>query len=1629
MASVDQYLEAGALVPTKAKPKSVQAVDEVSARSYAHPALGTPVVRLCADNLAAGEDLTMDYLGFTEPEVTAGVAKRTRQAIGFPEWALINDPKHAKFALQLVKEFRKESRRAKSKPGHAYDAFSQIADRLGASVAHFLPSFWEQVGRDYIVAGNATYASRAFGKAREAENVHGLKIDEQVRRDAFLEFALAGCVSAKALTEYGKELQAKYPGEEAWQFMRDLSVRRTMGGLPPWTAMCKDLASLVKAAGLDVQQEIQGVLAEILQSPAISRASMGFWKAADKYVAELVKVNPEATGMLLNMIPQRSAWQQGDIWPWLDYLHKWGVLPNVWLKDADAADGPAGGAAAWMSRIIRLHTRPAQRLYEVLQASADVMKQQAVPLEIYRKSRWGSRIEADVDFVDMALELEVPLVDPPLELTLDLSEWAQAIEDGKAIGRPRDPVFLSQHERLRTALLAAVEGVAGSATFEKAARGKKSLWEARRDWLNQQISEIACYGLPATNDVLHILEKKTTLATFEEFPDSLKLLAQSDTLPSLTQTLNAGLFDEYGWPQLEKVVDRLTAPFTTKLDRKKNVSVSVYGSFPWAIVCDGMTAVVIRGEQIVAEIEVKIDAGEKVVGLHYIDGELLVEAKGSSKGRRFWNRDPTASVSAWLYGDAKLDGATVDMPEGGTFFGGKVVHAGDASVLDGYSIDRWFGDGENYFRIAWNESDGVAMRQLDPVSGKTGRKAMPAFFEDYIVDGAELQLHQQRLFHYGDVIADSLLGVKDGTHGFRCRQFKDGRVEAERIDGASISSNERLMFVGLLDQAGTDRQLPIVQKSNYGRDRADSLMVMDPDAKFVTCPRPTGIGQALAFNDEFLHCLKVRDVATSKKLRKLKDKDLKPLVAAEAADYQAWDNSTGLPAEGTDFPRLDAALRKLLPKLKNDRLFVGLRSAVIRHGRLQRRLQRLQKNRDPSQVEQKVRAVATGADATIESTLRVFATHVQSRHSGIFDGLADAVQFFSGQTETDRLPLASVQLLRFCVDCLPRKLWYLNWIHEDNTDRTWHEFAEAVAASGLLDLPGRFRFYSSRFSGDPPFAIPQDENGKDIPLRTTMLAHQGKRSRYLIGKDYYGYWLAEYTTEDSFENLPNAMSQKEGRGLRNGWSAEQVRRYVSVCAARERQLPAVGFLEALAADMGLSLPEVALIWLGYPNMTSRTANFMPGHLRTALKLKTKPLSAAKASLDALAVETREGLVAAMLEGPAEQLWDDHAAVGERLKAAWQKLKPDRLDLPMELMDELSDGYSYGVDAKKMFVAINKPHEAALFSPDVSYEFDSRNNNLKACNGQELSANELKAALLSVCLISSRLPVGHPSRGKMPAVREALIAALKNPQLMIETHDGYWYDEKEPQKAAEAAVKATLGKTKTLNGQMMGQRGGVTALVNSWRVSRFISPAKLKKAKDLETACEILLATTSAEHEDVSLIKTIALTRSDRFERLCQRIGKTPVPDGQFECNPLHACPKLVAAVAKQLSVSEDAAVYYLQLLTLHNPTDRFIRLWNDWTAARIKKASAELVEQECVLEAKRARAGRKVFLPGGWEALKAPHLPLESWKLPLYSLGGAGRGHVSPLLERIVPLEPVHVLFEKAWQRLQDGDAPRYEEV
>jgi hypothetical protein len=121
-------------------------------------------------------------------------------------------------------------------------------------------------------------------------------------------------------------------------------------------------------------------------------------------------------------------------------------------------------------------------------------------------------------------------------------------------------------------------------------------------------------------------------------------------------------------------------------------------------------------------------------------------------------------------------------------------------------------------------------------------------------------------------------------------------------------------------------------------------------------------------------------------------------------------------------------------------------------------------------------------------------------------------------------------------------------------------------------------------------------------------------------------------------------------------------------------------------------------------------------------------------------------------------------------------------------------------------------------------------------------------------------------------------------------------------------------------------------------------------------------------------------------------------------------------------------VLYAQLLAVPDPTTVNVCAWNGWAAAQLKKASAELASRKLVLEAVRARAGRSIFLPGEWVELKAPWLPIESWKLAHLVELDLNPRELCPAGGPMV-LRPFEDLFAAAWQRVLNGDEPRYEEV
>ncbi|GAA2426510.1 hypothetical protein GCM10010191_43800 [Actinomadura vinacea] len=192
-----------------------------------------------------------------------------------------------------------------------------------------------------------------------------------------------------------------------------------------------------------------------------------------------------------------------------------------------------------------------------------------------------------------------------------------------------------------------------------------------------------------------------------------------------------------------------------------------------------------------------------------------------------------------------------------------------------------------------------------------------------------------------------------------------------------------------------------------------------------------------------------------------------------------------------------------------------------------------------------------------------------------------------------------------------------------------------------------------------------------------------------------------------------------------------------------------------------------------------------------------------------------------------------------------------------------------------------------------------------------------------------------------------------------------------------------------------------------RPSALADPEKFEQAVRL---CE--------DHGLPGLLRSIRLVKTmydGGLARMVERAAASPVPPGGYEANPLLSVADLVDEVAGELGTDRDAAALYLQLLTLARPTDRNIRKWNGWSAGKHKAVQAGLVGLGAVQQDKRSRAGRSVFVPGGWTEVKAPELPLESAKLEPHLAIVDSRKELAGPFTRLLPPAPLHEMFAKAW--------------
>ncbi|MFC8449893.1 hypothetical protein [Kitasatospora sp. NPDC057223] len=1661
----EKLLDAGAVLPAgtlagAGRPDS--AADVLTARSYAHAALGERrVVRLVPGALGPAEDLAAEFLGLAPAADPVEVGQVRQEALGFPAWALVHDPANGHHALALVKEMERLARQVKSKPGNAKDGFEALAVRLGRAVPQFLPTYCEEVGRIFLEHGNQTYAGTFFGKAREAERTHGLEIDEERLRAVFLEFALAGALTVKALRQYVKELAARLDPLTAWQRFRQLCAERSAAGMAPYAGVAEDARALIRAAGLDRAEHEQALLAELLASPAVGRAPGAFWKSWHGALIELARRDEAVRARLLEILPTSDDKGDGDR-AWLAVLAESGAELLLTGPRPDGAEPAAAWLRRWSAHLGRgWRSRPACDATTALAGRmAERLRADDVPVDILSDNRRRSATE--LNLLDLLLAERVPVADPPESLTLDLPTWMKSGGPGR-----RDLAAVAADPRLRPLLKAATPRVWTPAEDTEAGRilaGAPVLRELFTEWADDRADELlAARGLAGAHNLLQALRPHRT-AVMAANPRAAERIAGLDVAALLGRALRAGIADELGWPALDEGLRRLGVEesATPGVPRGKAApdDLLIEDAWPGLILHRGNKAVVVGPQGILLEHDLrvpdKLDHWQRV-RLRHVDGELLVVWYHDGKQRAYWSSRPAEVFhleGEWISGYYSSNGdvapASVPLPGGGRATGARALHPGDTRL----PVERRvFSDGTGYWTVRHSAGRAV-LTEYDPAGGATGRDSVPPLFAASEAAG-ELQPGRSRLLPLQPGLEATPLGT-DGrvlggwvrsTAGTVTTTGPDGRTAGLARPGQEISRHPvgRLELPAdgtplLVQEPNGDLSLSLPAAAGTPADMLGELKPCRPGG-------PAAAGTALVPPQDHWHALRPRDEQASKVLRTVTDAQAAELIdAAWPVDAEPpveadrrWLTAQGVrrllatSKEAKAPIPVPAVTTAVLPEIGHPLIAAGVAGLARTAADLLDRAARFvpQPEADPAtrpgrapatapyrpqhgrdhELRDAVGAVLPGAAGLGNSWESTDSWHLLANLRTVAALLAAPPAAGPGDTWTtdpEPLPLHGdthygwVHLLGRLG---PLALGAAGPLAAPQTRATLALLLDEL--NGLAALAGTVREVVLTEALDP--ARKRDEHAK----RAGQVLRLGGRSVVVLTRtrivDEQVHWLAlDHDPAAAFGPVAGFGIHHERRieeRLPAGWTS----RYTPLLREHGAYPWQPEAAAALGEATGIGSTRAALL-LSAPPGLFRYGSFLDAAGLKEFGLKPAEAGAARDWLRSIANEDVLALWRALLPADPADLWAHGPAAGAGAEL-WLARIGRIVTLP-----EAAQATVNGVGIQHVEAVLNPARTGWLTRTTRQRVRTVEGSTEKQLTADDPSAvpgaYDLPGAVNALRWLAYHLPYGDALRPLLPPALAALRTRLADPGLLL--YHGSYTVRSEPLGPILRA-RAGLPEQGGADGDGLVPCGDALVLApEREQEAAFLRPAELTGADD---PLLDLLADLSNGPWSRGGVPALRAVLGDDLRRLATDEG----PGGPgWAQDPQLSVPALVTEVARAHDLGEDAAALYLQLLALPDPTDRNVARWTGWKPARLKQARTELAATALVLEAKRARAGRSLFLPGGWQEAKSPGLPVETWKAGLYELATH---------HAILPHLPAPELFARAWQRVGEGDGPGYEEL
>ncbi|MFG3551398.1 hypothetical protein [Streptomyces sp. NPDC047725] len=404
------------------------------------------------------------------------------------------------------------------------------------------------------------------------------------------------------------------------------------------------------------------------------------------------------------------------------------------------------------------------------------------------------------------------------------------------------------------------------------------------------------------------------------------------------------------------------------------------------------------------------------------------------------------------------------------------------------------------------------------------------------------------------------------------------------------------------------------------------------------------------------------------------------------------------------------------------------------------------------------------------------------------------------------------------------------------------------------------------------------------------------------------------------------------------------------------------------------------------------------------------------------------LLADVLPDDPAELWEPRgmSTVAERLAHAWRARYGRRTVVPERTFATVVDLHLPRLSAGRFCAALtDHPSIRGLGSNLDTWIQNSDFRPFPTAGGWDLVDFEdtLRTVVPNLFRVYAELPAGDPVRAGVPGLVAALRRRLDHPGLLLDAgrlgrtvgrtvadvRDRFGphpYDGPEPLDVESADDGLTVVVDGTAD-----RRGDRS------QPALYFRPAFYG---DDDRSRTLLAARASSRHDPA--IELVEWLRGPVCARIAARIEDAPLPPGAYEANPVLCAPGVVERAAGGLGVDEDAAALYLQLLALPAPSDRNVRTWNGWKAARHQKAAAVLAERGLAVEDKRARAGRGLFLPGEWIHAGKPYQPMEAWKAALLGVRRSCNGRLENPLP--LPTRTLPELFAEAWRLAEEGRGP-----